>query len=557
MYTDFYGLKEKPFNLTPSPRFLYLGEIHKEALALLTYGVAERKGFILLTGEVGTGKTTIVQTLIGNLDQNVQYVYISNPLFSPQEFMDYLAFSVFKRKVRFRNKAEFLIEFEGFLKDCLQHQRNFILIVDEAQKLSHELLEEIRLLSNMETADEKLINIFLIGQPELNEKLADPICRPLLQRISVRYHIHPLDLAATREYVLARMRIAGSRQASSTFPKGAIKAIHNFSGGYPRMINVLADNALLLGYVRETKKISPDIVEECYRDLRLPQALPAKDDGKAAEPPAEQRDTPGQSRRLIALAAAAVFLFFVLLGSLLLDRDLLRKVSRMLPEALTGSPKPAVLVQPPPPAPQAEAVTKKGPEAIQERSVDTDKEVGQRQEENRGVKPPPAIVPQPAPEVRVEATAGPVANAERPDWQTVTVKAGDTLTELAIMVYGRVDESILSSVKDNNPQIRDIDRIEIGQRIVFPPLGSSETHLTYTVHIASFKPFISAMELFERMIMEGYEAYLVPVNDPIKGKIYRVTLGGFEDFDRAQEYSKEILSKGVTDYARVIQMEMR
>ena len=199
MYTEFYGLKEKPFNLTPSPRFLYLGETHKEALALLTYGVVERKGFILLTGEVGTGKITMVRALLAHLDKSIQYVHISNPLLTPPAFMDYLAFCAFKKKLHFKSKADFLIEFEKFLKHCLQHQRNFVLILDEAQNFSFEVLEEIRLLSNMETADEKLINIFLVGQPELNEKLRQPRCRSLLQRISIRHHIKPLDLIGTQE----------------------------------------------------------------------------------------------------------------------------------------------------------------------------------------------------------------------------------------------------------------------------------------------------------------------------------------------------------------------
>ena len=142
MYIDFYNLREKPFELTPSPRFLYLGETHKEALALLTYGVVERKGFILLTGEVGTGKTTMIRALLANLDESVRFVHVSNPLFNPIDFMNYLASSTFKRKVHFKSKAAFLLEFEGFLKECFQHQKNFILIVDEAQNLSFELLEE-------------------------------------------------------------------------------------------------------------------------------------------------------------------------------------------------------------------------------------------------------------------------------------------------------------------------------------------------------------------------------------------------------------------------------
>ena len=156
MYTDFYNFTERPFDLNPSPRFLYLGEIHREALAFLTYGVVERKGFVLLTGDVGTGKTTMIRALLANLDENVKCVFISNPLLPPEDFLRYLAFSAFKKRERLKSKAEFLIEFEDYLRECLQHQQTFVLVVDEAHKLSFDLLEEIRLLSNMETTEDKL-----------------------------------------------------------------------------------------------------------------------------------------------------------------------------------------------------------------------------------------------------------------------------------------------------------------------------------------------------------------------------------------------------------------
>lgn len=234
MYTAFFGLREKPFNLSPSPRFLYLSEGHKEALSLLTYGVQERKGFILLTGEVGSGKTTVIQALLRNLDKSVKYIYLSNPSLSPENFLEYLSYSVFRKKIRFKSKADFLLQFESFLKLCLQHQRIFILIIDEAQKLSFEVLEEIRLLSNMETAEEKLINIFLIGQPELNHNLSDPKARAILQRISIRYHLPPLGLRETEEYIETRLNVAGSSGRGGIFSEGAIKAIYRYSQGYPR-----------------------------------------------------------------------------------------------------------------------------------------------------------------------------------------------------------------------------------------------------------------------------------------------------------------------------------
>jgi len=269
MYTQFYNLKQKPFSLTPSVRSLYLGDIHKEALALLTYGVMDRKGFILLTGEVGTGKTTMVHALLNSLGKDIQYVYLSNPLFSVNDFMNYLAFSAFKEKMDFKNKTDFLINFELFLKKQAKDQKNFTLIIDEAQKLSFELLEEIRLLSNLETSEEKLINIFLVGQPELNELLNQPRCRPLLQRISIRYHIKALDEAASFEYISTKLNLAGAGKPDTIIPRNVAKTIFHYSDGYPRMINILADNVLLLGYSRGEKHITPGMVKECYNDLQL------------------------------------------------------------------------------------------------------------------------------------------------------------------------------------------------------------------------------------------------------------------------------------------------
>jgi len=269
MYTEFYDLKDKPFNLTPSSRSLYLGDTHKEALALLTYGVMDRKGFILLTGEVGTGKTTMVHALLTSLCRDIQYVYLSNPLFSINDFINYLGFSAFKERKDFKNKTDFLIQFEIFLKEQHKARKNFVLIIDEAQKLSFELLEEIRLLSNMETSEEKLINIFLVGQPELNEILNQPRCRPLLQRISIRYHIKALDEQAALDYISKRLKSAGAERPDNIIPRNVAMAIFRYSDGYPRMINILADNTLLLGYSRGMRNITPAMVKECYNDLQL------------------------------------------------------------------------------------------------------------------------------------------------------------------------------------------------------------------------------------------------------------------------------------------------
>jgi general secretion pathway protein A len=269
LYEQFFHLTEKPFNLTPSPRFIYLGDVHQEALALLNYGVMERQGFILLTGEVGTGKTTVIQAFLKDLDKNVQYINLSNPALSKRDFINYIGFKVLGIRKPYYSKTQFLIELEDYLMELLLEDRHFILVIDEAHKLSFDVLEEVRLLSNLETPEAKLMNIFLVGQPELKEKLNQPKCRALLQRISIRYNIEPLKLEDTWKYITTRLKMAGADNENRIFTRNAIKAIHEHSKGYPRMINVIADNAMLLAYSQGINAVTTAMVEESYKDLHL------------------------------------------------------------------------------------------------------------------------------------------------------------------------------------------------------------------------------------------------------------------------------------------------
>jgi type II secretory pathway predicted ATPase ExeA/phage tail protein X len=547
MYVDFYGLKEKPFNLTPSPRFLYLGEEHKEALALLSYGVTERRGFILLTGEVGTGKTTMIHALLNSLDKNIEYVYISNPLMSPKDFMNYLAFSVFKKKVHFKSKADFLIEFEYFLKNCLQHQIIFILIIDEAQSLSFELLEEIRLLSNMESADDKLINIFLVGQPELNEKLNDARCRPLQQRISIRYHIPPLDQNSTSEYIRIRLKVAGAQKENDIFPQKSIETIHNLSKGYPRMINVLADNALLYGYAKGKKRISPSMITQCRKDMDL--------NGSFSETFMDGPDTPKRERlkpiryeRYWKWIMVPVLLVLIMLGILSYH------YSNMISE-LTDTVNILEQIKTPDEK-DVQPIVKKEIHNELPTAIDTDKI------ENSSSLP--SIANEEGKDsIRDEKQVEPykiakvIPEKDKVHFRSVIVKEGDTLARLAAAIYHRVDADILTLIKENNPSIEDPNRITTGQEIQFPDLSALEDAPIYTVHVASYKPFESARNLFQDYIEDGYEAYILPISDPKLGKLYRVAIGHFQSRKEAENYASELLGKGVTDYAEAILLDLK
>lgn len=268
MYESFYGLKENPFNVTPNPEFIYLGENHREALAQLLYGVRERKGFIVITGEVGTGKTTLVHYLLEKMDGNghTRTAFLFNPRLEVNDFIQYILKDLGVR-VQGETKGEYLHNLHRYLLNAYRKDERVVLIVDEAHGLDPELLEEIRLLSNLETSKSKLIQIILIGQPELDRTLSRPEFRQLRQRINLRYYLPPLSEKETREYIEKRLRIAGAKE--SPFTDKAIKEIYMWSGGIPRLINILCDNALLNGFALDQKKVDERSVKEVAKDLKL------------------------------------------------------------------------------------------------------------------------------------------------------------------------------------------------------------------------------------------------------------------------------------------------
>lgn len=266
MYEAFFGLREQPFGMTPDPRFLYLSEGHKEALARLTYGVNERKGFVEITGEVGVGKTILSRALLRRLDPGTKVSFVTNPHLTPLEFL-LLILNDLGRKTEETSKGKLLTSLKQALHDQLAQDANVVLVVDEAQNLGFDLLEELRMLSNLETDSVKLIQIVLLGQTELTEKLNDPRLRQLKQRISLRYRISPLDRIDTSEYIRHRLRVAGYAGERSLFVKEAEDAIFEYSKGLPRAVNSLCDNALLAGYVQERKEIAPEMIGGIINEL--------------------------------------------------------------------------------------------------------------------------------------------------------------------------------------------------------------------------------------------------------------------------------------------------
>jgi general secretion pathway protein A len=267
MYQAHYNFRIRPFELSPDPRFIWLSGKHKEALASLKYGIQENKGFLLLTGDIGTGKTTLLNCFLNENDSDAVIASIPDPDLSIFDFFKLLS-KEFNINLDFDTKGDFLNQFEDFLNDTYSEERKALLIIDEAQNLNQQLLEQIRLLSNIEKTNAKLINIFLVGQKELHKLIMDEQNRALRQRIAVHCNIEPLTELETRNYIKHRLSIAGSKK--EIFTAEAVYEIYAFSKGYPRLINTICDRALLSGYVAGLNKIDAKIVQKCADELMLP-----------------------------------------------------------------------------------------------------------------------------------------------------------------------------------------------------------------------------------------------------------------------------------------------
>jgi general secretion pathway protein A len=269
MYKDFYNLKRNPFEITPDPSFLFATKKHNEALAALYYGVKRRKGFVVLTGEVGTGKTMLVRCLLQVLNRaNVAYAYVFNPRLSSMEFLQYIA-GDFHLPTAGKSKSDLLLDLSNFV--IARHQRDLttVLIVDEAHHLSADLLEEVRLLTNLETPDAKLLQILLVGQPELDATLDCNDLRQLKQRIALRSHLNSLDVEETEGYIYRRLQMAGNPGPAQIFPMDTVAEVHRQSRGFPRLINTLCENALIHGYAKQLHSISAGMITEIAAEFRL------------------------------------------------------------------------------------------------------------------------------------------------------------------------------------------------------------------------------------------------------------------------------------------------
>lgn len=265
MYLSYYGLKEPPFNITPNPRFLFYSAKHREAFNHLLYGIRERKGFVQLTGEVGAGKTTLCRALLEQLGSQFSTALILNPVLDPDQLIKAIAMEL-GLQVKGLDRLETVAEINRFLLRQVELGKDTVLIIDEAQDLTRELLEQVRLLSNLETDERKLLQIVLMGQPELRARLNEHGLRQLRQRITIRYHLSPLRQTEVAQYIQHRLQVSGANGAPY-FSTPAVWRIYKYSAGVPRLINAVCDKCLLAGYVQQRDKIDFRMVGRAIREL--------------------------------------------------------------------------------------------------------------------------------------------------------------------------------------------------------------------------------------------------------------------------------------------------
>lgn len=302
MYKQFYGFERNPFDISPDPYFLFQTPQHNEALASIYHGVTQHKGFVVVTGEVGTGKTLLLRCLLESLRKSeIAFANIFNPGLTPLEFLEYLVSDLGLKAVN-QNKSSLLLQLNGYLIGRYRAGLTTVLVVDEAQHLAPEVLEEIRLLTNLETTHQKLLQIVLAGQPELEQKLDSANLRQLKQRIAFRCRLEPLEEEQTKGYILQRLERAGaSSQKGDIFPDATVQAVHRFAKGTPRLINTICENSLIAAYSQRLQSVTPKIVEEIATDFHLDDLHLNDLQNEAKSAPSREVEASSVARSLLQL----------------------------------------------------------------------------------------------------------------------------------------------------------------------------------------------------------------------------------------------------------------
>ncbi|MCC6767268.1 MAG: AAA family ATPase [Deltaproteobacteria bacterium] len=444
MYRAFFGFREKPFNLTPDPKFLYLNASYREALAALHYGVVDRKGFVSLIGEAGTGKTTLLRRLLSELPRETRSVLVINPAIGFEEMLRFILSDLGRPPAPGATKLDMLEALNAELLTTLARGGNVVVLIDEAQDLTIPVLEELRLLSNLETAKEKILQLVLAGQPEFDALLARPEIRQLRQRISVSARLRPLGRSEVKAYVAARIAAAGG-DVRGLFTSAALLRLWWFSGGVPRLVNAACDNALVTAYARGKRTIGWREIGEAMRDLRRQVTW-----------------APSRMGRAAALLTAAVLGGALAGGGLMVarggGRTFAPRVASATVVAATATPRPSGTPQ----MPAAAAVEPAATGTSEPTSSPTPSGTSTATP-TLAATPTPGETPRRVEEARAQSTRVPQTGDLR-----VTVSGGDTITDLAVRYYGSAAPRVLAAIKAANPWLDNPNVIAAGRTLVLP-----------------------------------------------------------------------------------------
>lgn len=615
MYNEFFGFREKPFNITPDPRLFYANPVYEEAYASLLYGIRERKGFITLIGEVGTGKTTLLRRLMTNLEEPNHFVYLCYSTPSFEEFLSFICadLGLAVDGKGYLGKIQALNE---LLLKVLQKGGTGVLLVDEAQNLGDLVLENLRLLSNLETSSEKLIQIVLVGQPELQRKLAQQKLRQLKQRVAIQCRLDRLREREIGPFILARLR-AVDYEDQDLFPSETIQRIALYSKGTPRLVNIICDNALLIAYSISQKVVSPQIVEEVARDLQLGTEVhniqSAKEEGSRrtvswrsssvepnaqgveegsipedasterieigkadiSSPPFQNGTVFSQSRENLLRLGGGVVIAFLLLSALGVKAEGLLSTLRAtvsswmllatrlpieqgksepvkdtLEERLIGGLKVPAQIQPrgiqsspglsdalaeqtAPHIPKSEMESYRNGDSIpgEISSVDDDLSASRAEKQQREEKGQASVLP------RLSASAS--LSLPSNEWkkaQPIIAQSGTTVSEIVLRNYKNYNTLAIDMVKEFNPHIKDLDRIQSGEKIWLPPLTREillrkQSDGSYQLILATFRSLPEAEKFAQGVRQKGYLVVILPQRVSGNFLLQRVVVERLADLD--------------------------
>jgi general secretion pathway protein A len=592
MYTTYFGLSEKPFSVTPDPRFFCTNAVYQEAYASLLYGIRERQGFMVLTGEVGTGKTILLKVLMNYLEATVRCVYICQTILTFEELLSFTCEEL-GLPVQGAGRLQKIRRLNDFLIAQSKKRGTVVLLVDEAQNLDKEILENLRLLSNLETATEKLLQIVLVGQPELETKLDQPQLRQLKQRVVLHRRLECLKDREVDSYICHRLHVVGYDK-QDLFARQAIRRIARYSQGIPRLINIICDNALLNAYGASRKTVSAEMIDEVASDNRL--AEPVATTGEVQRPARPQKSHKEpiktwkgkaviRKRRRLAWVGLGLLLAFLLLGTLvtvihplqtenrlgnlsLRGKDLLGVTSKrfaLLKRKLTAQL--AVLLSREAEIKEVQAPAISGVlSTLELEAQDHSASHPQRDSAGKGAN---SSSPDSLPSVEVkgmdETTRETQSRPSRPlptlpasdtwDGRSIAVPRGATVTKIASVWYGNPNVHLaIDLIQEFNPQIANLNLVRVGERLRLPlltrdTLVHQQPDGTYHLILTSFPDSQEAQRFAQGVSLEGYTVMITPRSVADDLPLFRVEIAALETLDAANQAWDTALAHGWFSFA--------